>query len=161
MTAANLEAKVRDFLAQTRVAVVGLSQDPAKPRVADAIYKRLKRDGREMIPVHPRLETFDGDRCFPDLPSVPGGVGAVMIVTRPQVTEQIVRDCRAAGVTRVWMHQSMGAAGSSVSPAAVDDCRAHGIEVIAGACPMMYVADADFGHKCMRWMLGLSGGLPS
>jgi acyl-CoA synthetase (NDP forming) len=84
-----------------------------------------------------------------------------VIITRPEVTEQIVHDCADAGVRRVWMHQSMARAGSSVSPAAVEYCRQHEISVIAGGCPMMYGPGADFGHTCMRWMLKLTGGLPA
>ena len=68
-------------------------------------------------------------------------------------------DCNDSGVHRVWMHQSLGG-GSSVSPKAVDYCKQHDISVIAGACPMMYGANVDFGHRCMRWILRLTGGLP-
>ena len=83
----------------------------------------------------------------------------VVIITRPETTEQIVRDCTDACVGRVWMHQSIGNS-SSVSPAAVEYCRQHGMSVIAGACPMMYGSNVDVGHTCMRWMLRLTGGLP-
>jgi len=83
----------------------------------------------------------------------------VVIVTRPEVTEQIVRACSDAGVRRVWMHQST-AKGSSVSPAAVEYCRQHDISVIAGACPMMFGTGVDFGHTCLRLFMKLSGGLP-
>ena len=76
-------------------------------------------------PVNPNMATFEGDRCYPDLRSIPGGVDGVVIVTRPETTARIVRDCGAAGISRVWMHQSM-AKGSSVSPEAVDYCRQHG-----------------------------------
>ena len=51
--------------------------------------------------------------------------------------------------------------GSSVSPEAVEYCRQHDISVIAGACPMMYGAGVDFGHTCMRWMLNLTGKIPT
>jgi len=60
----------------------------------------------------------------------------------------------------VWMHQSV-AKGSSVSRAAVEYCGEHDISVIAGACPMMYGDHVDFGHKCMRWLFKLTGGLPT
>jgi uncharacterized protein len=110
--------------------------------------------------VNPNMQTFEGDRCYPDLRSIPGGIDGVVIITRPETTERIVRDCDAAGVRRVWMHQSM-AKGSSVSPAAVEYCREHEIGVIAGACPMMFGPGVDFGHRCMRWMIKLSGGLPT
>lgn len=103
------------------------------------------------------MGSFDGDRCYPDLRSVAGGVDG--IVTRPETTERIVRECGEAGVKRVWMHQSM-AKGSSVSPAAVEYCHEHDIGVIAGACPMMYGPGTDVGHTCMRWILKLTRRLP-
>src|SRR5262245_10937105 len=105
------------------------------------------------------METFEGARCYPDLKSIPGSVDGVVIVTRPEVTERIVHDCGEAGVRRVWMHQSL-AKGSSVSPEAIEYCRRQGIRVIAGACPMMFGPRGDFGHRCMRWMMKLTGGLP-
>jgi hypothetical protein len=58
------------------------------------------------------------------------------------------------------MHQSIRKA-TSVSPAAVEFCRQHEIDVIAGGCPMMYGQGVDFGHTCLRWMLKLTGGLPT
>ena len=156
-----LDTKVHDFLAQKRLAVAGVSRQTHGHPAANLIYRRLKHTGHDVFAVNPHLQTFDGDRCYPDLRSIPGGVDGVMIVTRPGTTEQIVHDCNDAGVRRVWMHQSLDTKGSSVSPAAVEYCQQHGITVIAGACPMMYGDDADFGHRCMRWLLKMKGGLPS
>jgi len=160
MASTSLEAKVDDFLAQKRIAVAGVSRNNSHHPAANLIYDRLKESGHDVFPVSPHMQTFEGDRCYPDLPSIPGGVDGVVIVTRPDVTERIVHQCSDAGVRRVWMHQSL-AKGSSVSPAAVEYCRQHDISVIAGACPMMYGADVDFGHTCMRWILRLTGGLPT
>ena len=156
----SLEAKIDDFLSQRRIAVAGVSRDDNHHPAANLIYRRLKQTGHEVFAVNPHLQTFEGDRCYPNVQSVPGGVDAVVIVTRPETTAKIVRECSAAGIRRVWMHQST-AKGSSVSPEAVEYCRAHGISVIAGACPMMFGTGVDFGHACMRWMLKLTGGLPT
>jgi uncharacterized protein len=155
-----LETKVHDFLAQKRIAVAGVSRDDSHHPAANLIYRRLKRTGHAVFPVNPHMQTFEGDRCYPDLRSIPGGVDGVVIVTRPETTEKIVRDCGTAGVPRVWMHQSFGK-GSSVSTEAVEYCRQHEIRVIAGACPMMYSTGVDFGHTCMRWILGFMGRLPT
>jgi hypothetical protein len=160
MSAKRLEAKVQDFLAQKRIAVAGVSRDSSRHPAANAIYRRLKTEGREVFAVNPNLETFEGDACYPDLKSIPGGVDGVVIVTKPETTDEIVRQCGDAGVRRVWMHQS-STKTSSVSTEAVEYCRRAGIDVIPGACPMMYGENVDFGHKCMRWMLKLSGGLPA
>jgi predicted CoA-binding protein len=160
MKTTSLEANVNDFLAQNRIAVAGVSRDNSHHPTGNLVYRRLKNTGHEVFPVNPHMQTFEGDRCYPDLPSIPGGVDGVVIVTRPEITKQIVHDCSKAGVRRVWMHQSMGK-GSSVSPEAVEYCRQHDITVIAGACPMMYGAHVDFGHTCMRWILKLTGRLPA
>jgi predicted CoA-binding protein len=155
------ETRIDDFLAQKRIAVAGVSRDQRKHPVGNLIYHRLRRTGHEVFPVNPHIPTFEGDRCYPDVRSIPGGVDGVVIVTRPEATQRIVRDCGDAGVRRVWMHQSLGKGSSSVSPEAIEYCRQHGIGVIAGACPMMFGPGVDFGHTCMRWMLRVTGGLPT
>jgi predicted CoA-binding protein len=159
MSATTLESRIRDFLGQKRIAVAGVSRDASGHAVGNLIYERLKTTGHDVVPVNPKMQTFRGARCYPNLQSVPGGVDGVVIITRPEATERIVHDCADAGVRRVWMHQSV-AKGTSVSPAAVAYCRQHDISVIAGACPMMYGEGADFGHTCMKWMLRLTGRLP-
>jgi predicted CoA-binding protein len=156
----SFEAKVDDFLAQKRIAIAGVSRDKSHHPAGNLIYERLKKSGHDVFAVNPHMPTFEGDACYPNLQSIPGGVDGVVIITRPGTTERIVRDCNEAGVRRVWMHQSIGK-GTSVSPMAVEYCRQHDISVIAGACPMMYGTGVDVGHTCMRWILTLSGGLPT
>ena len=152
--------QVHEFLAQRRIAVAGVSRDNSQHAASNLVYRRLKRTGHDVFAVNPHMQSFDGDRCYPDVRSIPGGVDGVVAVTRPETTAQIVRDCNDAGVRRVWMHQSIGR-GSSVSPEAVEYCRQHDISVIPGGCPMMYGEGVDFGHACMRWLLKLTGGLPT
>jgi predicted CoA-binding protein len=153
----DLDAKVQDFLAQRRIAIVGVSRDQARRPVGNAIYRRLRGAGHEVFAVNPQMSAFDGGPCFPSVGSIPGGVDGVVIATRPETAEEIARDCVANGVRRVWMHQSF-ARGSSVSASAVALCRDHGLSVIAGACPMMYGDSVDIGHRCLRWMVRLGLG---
>src|SRR5262245_65713005 len=136
MNTISLDTKVHDFLSQKRIAVAGVSRDNSHHPVGNLIYQRLKKSGHDVFPVNPHMQTFEGDRCYPDLPSIPGSVDGAVIVTRPEVTERVVRQCSDAGVRRVRMHQSMRK-GSSVSPEAVEFCRQHEISVIPGACAMM------------------------
>ena len=156
----SLETKVQDFLAQKRIAIAGVSRHPGHHPAGNLIYRRLKKTGHDVFAVNPNMHAFEGDHCYPDLRSIPGGVDGVVIITRPEITEQIVHDCKEAGVRRVWMHRSM-ATGSSVSPEAVEYCNQNNIAVIAGACPMMYGDGVDFGHMCQRWFMGLTGALPT
>ena len=160
MAAATLNAKVQDFLAQKRIAVAGVSRDKSHHPVGNLIYERLKKTGHDVFPVNPNMTTFEGATCYPDLRSIPGGVDGVVIITRPEVTKQIVKECGDVGVPRVWMHQSVGA-GTSVSKDAVAYCNEHHIDVIAGACPMMFGPGVDFPHACMRGILRLFRKLPA
>ena len=160
MQTTTLEKKVDDFLAQKRIAVAGVSRDKSNHPVGNLIYQRLRATGHDVFAVSPHMLSFEGDACYPDLQSIPGGVDGVVIITRPGITEQIVRACHAAGIARVWMHQSL-ANGSSVSRAAVEFCDQHDISVIAGACPMMFGPHVDFGHTCLRLYLKITGGLPT
>src|SRR6266568_2501047 len=89
---------------------------------------------------------------------VPGGVDWVLIGTRPQAAEATMRECADLGIKRVWMHRGPGA--GSVSPAAAEYGRQHGITVIEGGCPCMFNPTADPGHKAMRFVFTLTGNVP-
>src|SRR5262247_3017151 len=115
------------FLATKRVAVTGVSRTP-KTHGSNTIYKRLRERGYEVFAVNPNAAEVEGDRCYPDLSSIPGGVEAVVIGTRPEIGETAMRECAQLGIKHVWMH--WGAGASSVSPAATAYGREHGIAVI-------------------------------
>ena len=136
-----------EFLAKKRVAVTGVSRHP-KSHGGNNVYKRLRDRGYEVFAVNPNAQEVEGDRCYGDLRSIPGGVEAVVIGTRPEIAEETMRECAELGIKHVWMHRGPGA--GSVSPAATAYGREHGITVIDGGCPLMFGPTADFGHKLLR-----------
>ncbi|MFZ0534161.1 MAG: CoA-binding protein [Anaerolineales bacterium] len=148
-----IDSVVQDFLAQKKIAVVGVSDK--RETGCNQAYRKFKEAGYAVSAVNPRLTTFQGDPCYPDLKSIPEKPDAVFILTNPKVTEQIIQQCVDLGIQRVWMHCLMGtkpglAAGmTSVSEEAVRMCREHGITVIPGSCPNQYLKP-DFGHTLMR-----------
>jgi uncharacterized protein len=135
------------FLANKRVAVTGVSRTP-KTHGSNNVYRRLRERGYDVFAVNPNTGQVEGDRCYPDLASIPGGVDAVVIGTRPEIAGDTMRECAELGIKRVWMHRGPGA--GSVSAAAADYGRQHGITVIDGGCPLMFGPTADLGHKIMR-----------
>ncbi len=149
-----LQSMVDSFLAQKRIAVVGVRTTVED--AANGIYDKFKKHGYQVFPINPKTTEYKGEPCYPSVKDIPGGVQAVMLVTRPEITEQVVRECAEAGVTHVWMHRS---AGNSVSDEAVQFCRENGITVIGGGCPMMFL-EPDFGHVCMRFIGKYVGWLP-
>ena len=135
------------FLASRRVAVTGVSRTP-QTHGANNVYRRLRERGYQVFAVNPNTDQVEGDRCYQDLKSIPGGVEAVVIGTRPGIAGDTIRECAELGITRVWMHRGPGA--GRVSAAATRYGRAHAITVIDGGCPLMFGPTADLGHKIMR-----------
>jgi uncharacterized protein len=152
-----LKQAAADFLAQERIAVAGVSRDGA--HVANLVYRRLRERGYTVFALNPHADEVEGDRCYHAVADIPGGVDGVFIATRPEAAPDLVRQCAAAGVPRVWMHRSFGAGSVSTEAAAIGESA--GIRVIAGACPMMFIEPVDIGHRCMRWLLGATGKLPA
>ena len=143
-----------EFLAQTHIAVAGVSR--TKSDAANIIYKTLRDKGYQVYAVNPSTDTAEGDVCYPNMQAVPHKLDGAMIVTKPEISEEIVADCVEAGVPRVWMHNNTFAP-SSVSDQATAVCQENNITVISGGCPMMFL---ETGHKCMKWVLGVMGRLP-
>jgi len=155
-----IDEMARDFLAQKRIAVVGVSDK--RDTGCNLAYRKLKEAGYQVYAVNPRITQYDGAPCYPDLKSIPEKPEAVFILTNPKVTEQVVQQCVELGVRHVWMHCMMGtkpglAAGmTSVSQDAVALCKANGIAVIPGSCPNQFLKP-DFGHGMMRGLFRAFG----
>ncbi len=154
-----IQTQAEALLSQSRIAVVGVSR---KQGTGNAIFRALRKRGYEVVPVNPHATEVDGETCYPDLKSIPEGVDAAVVVTRPEITEKVMHECVDSGVSHVWMHYNklFGAKSSSVSDAATAYGREHGIDVIPGGCPLMFGKGADLGHRCMRWFLGRTHKLP-
>jgi uncharacterized protein len=153
----SLKEQAADFLAQKRIAVAGVSRgDRNAP--ANVIYRKLRDSGYEVFALNPNAAAVENDPCYANLRALPQAVDAVVVATAPEMSAEVVRDCAQAGVSRVWLHRSFG--GGSVSRQAVDFCREHQMSVIAGGCPMMFCQPVDWGHRCMRWVLAATAGLP-
>jgi len=148
-----IDSLVQEFLAQERIAVVGVSDK--RETGCNLAYRKFKEKGYSVSAVNPRLTSFEGEACYPDLKAIPEKPEAVFILTRPSITEEVVQQCVELGIQYVWMHRMMGtkpglAGGiTSVSQDAVNMCHEHGITVIPGSCPNQFL-NSDFGHVLMR-----------
>jgi predicted CoA-binding protein len=146
-----------EFLAQHRIAVTGVSRKPAG-HGSNAVYTRLRDRGYEVFAVNPNATQVEGDPCYPDLHSIPGGVDAVVIAAARDTAEATMHECADLGITRTWMHRSVGK-GSVCDDATVYG-RGEGITVIDGGCPLMFAPTADGFHKVMRAVLTPLGRVP-
>jgi predicted CoA-binding protein len=147
---------INDFLAQKRIAIVGISRDRASTSVA--LCEELHRRGYDIVPVNPNVTEFSGQRCFSRVQDIEPPVQAALLMTPPEVTETVVRDCDEAGVRRIWMYRGLGK--GSVSLAAIAFCRDRGIQVVPGQCPFMFLPEAAGVHRFHGFIRKITGRYP-
>jgi predicted CoA-binding protein len=144
------------FLESARIAVAGVSRKADV--AANAVYRKLRESGYDVVPVNPHADRVEGDECYHDIGAVPGDLGGVVIATHSRDSASVVRQCADRGVKMVWFHRSVGA--GSVSEEAIDEAGRSNIECIVGGCPLMFCEPVDIAHRCMRWWLQRTGKVP-
>jgi len=149
----NSKKIVEDFVAQKKIAVVGVSRK--KTKFGNAIYKELKQKGYSVFAINPHMNTFEGDVCYPDLLSLPEKIDAVIINVPPGQTEKVVREAKQAGINKVWLQQG------SQSDEAVKFCEENGIDCVSNECILMFAQPSAFIHRAHRWVWSVLGKLPA
>jgi predicted CoA-binding protein len=120
---------IKEFMAQKRFAVIGATDNTEK--YGNHIVKNLKKRGYEVYPVNPNLDEVEGIKCYPSLSVLPCKVDVVDFVVPPQVTEEILPDCRRLGLNRIWLQPG------SESKAAIEFCHQHDMQVVHDVCVML------------------------
>ncbi len=149
---------VTNFLAGHRLAVVGASDE--RSNFGGAIYRELLEHGYEPVAVNPNATSVGGDPCYPDLASVPGAVDGVIVMVGPTAAVDLVRSAIDRGIQRVWLFKGLGAPGS-MSEEAAALCHQAGVEVVEGACPMMFLEPVGWFHRIHRSMRHANHSLES
>ncbi len=122
-----IEDRIQRFLSAEIFAVAGASSNRSK--YGNKVLRCYQQNGRQVIPVNPRAETIEGLPCAATLADLPDSAVSLSVITPPKITEQLVEEAIAQGITDIWMQPG------AESPAAVARCREAGINVIAdGSC---------------------------
>lgn len=117
---------VRRMVDATRIAVVGLSDDPSRPSYDVAQY--LRSAGKEIIPVNPNHATVMGMTCYPSLAAVPGPIDVVDVFRRPEFCPDVAREAVAAGAKGIWLQSGVR------SDEAREIARRAGIDFVQDRC---------------------------
>jgi predicted CoA-binding protein len=144
---------IEDFMAQRRLAFVGVSHDPKDFSVA--VYHQLAKSGYELVPINAHGGEVDGTPMLRSVAELAEPVDGAIVMVRAEAAAGVVRECIDAGVPRVWLHK--GAGTGAVSDEAVALCREHGVEVIDGACPMMFAEPVGWFHRVHHFGRTLAG----
>lgn len=143
---------VDGFFSKKKLAVVGVSRQ--KYKFGNTVYYDLKKKGFRVFPVNTHMQTFDNERCFPDLKSLPEPIDGAVLVIPPAQTEQVVKDAADANVPLIWMQQG------SESKSAIQFCKEHNITTVTGQCILMFAEPVTSFHKFHRWLNKLFCKLP-
>jgi predicted CoA-binding protein len=153
---ADIRATIEDFLSYRRLAMVGVSR--SEKDFSRALFRELKTRGYDMVAVNPGVDEIDGQRCYARITDVSPAIEGVLLMTPGSVTEKVLEDCAAAGVQRVWMYRAIG--GGAVTDVGLQFCEEHGIAVVPGECPFMFLAGAGMVHGLHRFCRKLMGTFP-
>lgn len=140
-------ATVDDFLSGHRFAVVGASAD--EKNFGTTVLRALKDHGYEVVAVHPSDTEVAGEAAYPDVASVPGELDGVIVMVRAEPAVGVVEQCAERGVDKVWLFRGLGGDGAT-SDESVRRCHDLGLDVVAGACPMMFLEPVAWVHRLHR-----------
>jgi len=128
------EALRRALFAPRGVALIGSSDDPAKPSARPLRFLRKHGFGGAVYPINPRRDTVLGERAWRDLSEVPGPVDHAFILTGTDMVVDAVEACGRAGVTVATIladgFADAGPEGAARQAALCDRARAHGVRLI-------------------------------
>lgn len=144
--------KVDSFLAQQHIAVVGYSRDPKK--FGAQVFDMLKIRRYQTYAVNPSGgKTSEGEPVFTSLSELPGNVKAALIATKPEITNEVIRQAVEKGLTHVWIQQM------SENKDTIGILEGSGLSYVAQRCIFMHASPTGF-HKFHRWLVELFGRLP-
>jgi len=147
---------IEDFLAQKRIAMIGVSRNPKD--FSAALFEEFRKRGYTMVPVNPNAQEVLGQPCFAHVQEIQPPVDAALLMTTPEITDTVISDCAAAGIHRVWMYRAGGK--GAVSAKAVAFCQEHGIQVVPGQCPFMFLPRAAGIHRFHGFVRKIFGTYP-
>jgi uncharacterized protein len=148
--------QIQDFLDHKRIALVGVSREPND--FSRGLFREFVNRGYDMVPVNPDALELEGRACFKRVQDIQPPVDGVLFMTPPNVTAELVRGCKDAGVTRVWMFR--GAGEGAASSDTIVECEEQGMSVIPGECPFMFLPGSAWFHRVHGWVRKIRGKYP-
>ncbi len=148
---------IREFLAQKRIAIVGVNRNPRN--TGAALFREFRARGYDVVPVNANADDVEGARCWRRVQDVKPPPDAAIILVPQAAVVGAVDDCIASGIRRVWIWGLKGSRG--VSPNAVARCQENGVSLVPGYCPFMFLPDTQWFHRAHGWVARITGGYPA
>jgi len=144
------------FLAEKRLAFVGVSRETKD--FSRMLFRELLGRGYELIPVHPEAAEIEGLQVVKSVKEISPAPKGALLMTPASESARVVEECGQAGIEMVWLYKSV--ALGSVTEEALEAGRRHGLKVIAGECPFMFLPSPGLIHALHRGFRRITGTLP-
>jgi predicted CoA-binding protein len=139
----NTLTSIQSFLAEPRFAMIGVPRNPKE--FSAHLFSEFVSRGYDVVPVNPATQELAGRRAYAHVTDVRPPVSAALVMTPRKLDLEILEECVQAKVRLAWLYGVKGP--KDIDPKAIEFCHAHGIELIAGYCPFMFLPKAAFYHK--------------
>ncbi|MCF8267811.1 MAG: CoA-binding protein [Ignavibacteriales bacterium] len=134
--------KIADFLHQDNIAVVGVSGSGKK--FGDMVFKELKKSGKRVFPVNPKLNIYNGLKCFNSLDEIPQEIKTLMICTKCSKIQNFTEIMNSGRFSNIWFQQG------TISSPEYASLSNPGVSYIMGECVFMYLEPVESIHKFHR-----------
>lgn len=131
-----LEQQVQQFFQSTEYAVAGASIDRSK--YGNKVLRCYQQHQKVVWPVHPFQTQIENLTVIKQIADLPETVKSLSIITSPSVTNELVVQAISKKIQNIWIQPG------AESDEAIDNCKAHGINVIAkGPCILVFMGFKD------------------
>lgn len=152
-----MRSAIDEFLTCRRVAFVGVSAEPTD--FSHVVFRELIDRGFDVVPVNPDLVEVEGRQAYARVQDIPEPVEAALLMTSPEATERAMRDCVAAGIHRVWLHDGVDPSEDSDARPGVSTL--HDITAVSSEYPVMFVDDSAWPDRLHAWGKTMLGRQPN
>jgi len=139
----------QEFIATKKIALVGASTNPKK--FSSTVMRELKKKGYQIIPINPKADIIEEEKCYPDIESVPDQTDRLLIMTPKTETLKVLKEAESNNVKHIWIQQG------AQSPEVMEYIHEKKLNVISKECIMMYADPVTGLHKFHRFLWKLFG----
>lgn len=146
------QQSINEFMVQKKIAIAGVSRK--KQKFGNAIYKELKKKGYKLYPLNPNMETYDDEKCYPDIASLPDDVTAIVLNTKPAISKKLIEEASQKGINHIWLQQG------SADKETIEFAEKSENNIISKQCVIMFADPANGIHGFHKWINKTFGLLP-
>lgn len=144
---------INDFFDNKSIAVAGVSRK--KQKFGNSVYKELAGKGFSVFPVNPKLDEFEGARCYHSLSELPDEVKALVICTKNDATLKLISDAKKKGLEHIWLQQGC------IKKESLNSLDEPELNIIAKECVLMFAGPVKGIHGFHRFLKKTFGSFPS